>query len=121
MPLLFGAILQLAIATYGGYFGGGMGIMMLATLTLMGMTHLHEMNALKVVLGLLINGVAMLAFLIDGKASLVVALPVAVGSISGGYFGAAIAKRIPPHQLRKVVLAIAWSLVAWFSYRALRR
>lgn len=121
LPLAVGAVLQLVLATYGGYFGGGMGIMMLAVWTLMGFTHLHEMNAMKVIIALLVNGVAMAAFLIDGKASLVVALPAVVGSITGGYFGAAIAKRLDPQKLRRVVLAIAWSLVVWFFYRALRR
>ena len=121
MPLFFGAILQLVIATYGGYFGGGMGIMMLATLTLMGMSHLHEMNALKVILGLLINGVALVAFFIDHKVAVSAAIPVAIGSISGGYFGASFARRVDPKHMRKVVLAVAWALVCWFSYRALRK
>lgn len=121
LPLAVGAVLQLVLATYGGYFGGGMGIMMLAVWTLMGFTHLHEMNAMKVVIALIVNGVAMAAFLIDGKASLLVALPVAIGSITGGYFGAAVAKKLDPKKLREVVLTIAWSLVAWFFYRALRK
>ena len=58
LPLAFGAIVQFLIASYGGYFGGGMGILMLATFTLMGMTHLHSMNGLKTLLGMLINGAA---------------------------------------------------------------
>jgi uncharacterized membrane protein YfcA len=121
MPLVVGALLQLVISTYGGYFGGGMGIMMLATLTLMGMTHLHEMNALKTILGLLINGVALVAFFIDAKVSIGAAIPAAAGSIAGGYLGAALARRVDPKHVRKIVLVVAWSLVAWFSYRALRR
>lgn len=121
MPLVFGAVLQLAISTYGGYFGGGMSIMMLASFTLMGMTHLHEMNALKTILGLLINGVALVAFFIDAKVALGAAVPAAAGSIAGGYLGAAFARRVDPKHVRKIVLAVAWSLVAWFVYRALRR
>ena len=121
LPLVFGAILQLVISTYGGYFGGGMGIMMLATFTLLGMTHLHEMNALKTILGLLINGVALVAFFIDAKVSVGAAIPAAAGSIAGGYLGAALARRVDPKHVRKIVLVVAWSLVAWFSYRALRK
>ncbi|MFO0741680.1 MAG: sulfite exporter TauE/SafE family protein [Labilithrix sp.] len=121
LPLVFGAILQLVISTYGGYFGGGMGIMMLATFTLMGMAHLHEMNALKTILGLLINGVALVAFFMDGKVAVDAAIPAAVGSIAGGYAGAALARRVDPKHVRKIVLVVAWSLVCWFSYRALRK
>jgi uncharacterized protein len=121
LPLAVGAVIHLVIATYGGYFGGGMGIMILATLTLMGMTHLHEMNALKVVLGLVINGVALVGFLLAGKVVIPVALPVAIGSIAGGWLGAALARRTPPRHVRSLVLVVAWSLFLWFTYRALRR
>jgi uncharacterized membrane protein YfcA len=87
----------------------------------MGMTHLHEMNALKTILGLLINGVALVAFFIDAKVSIGAAIPAAAGSIAGGYLGAALARRVDPKHVRKIVLVVAWSLVAWFSYRALRK
>jgi len=53
--------LQLLIAIYGGYFGGGMGIMMLAAMAVAGMTDMHEMNGLKTVLAIAINGVALAA------------------------------------------------------------
>ena len=65
-PLALGVVAQLAISVYGGYFGGGMGIMMLAVMTLLGMTHIHRMNALKNSLGALINGVAVVAFVVAG-------------------------------------------------------
>ncbi len=113
--------LQLVIATYGGYFGGGMGIMVLAALTLVGMTHLHEMNALKVVLGTLVNGVALVAFLFAGKVVLGRALLAAVGSIVGGWFGAALARRLDPKYVRWVVLVVAWSMTIWFFVRGIRR
>ena len=119
--LVFGAILQLIISTYGGYFGGGMGIMMLATFTLMGMTHMHEMNGLKVILGILINGVALVAFFAASKVVYAAAIPVAIGSVVGGWSGAALARRMDPKQVRLVVLAVAWSLTVWFFYRVLRR
>ena len=76
VSLALGGVVQVVIASYGGYFGGGMGILMLATLTLMGMRHMHEMNALKVVLGLLINGVALVLVLASGKVVLAVAAPI---------------------------------------------
>jgi uncharacterized membrane protein YfcA len=121
MPLAFGAIVQLLISSYGGYFGGGMGILMLATFTLMGMTHLHSMNGLKTLLGMFINGAANIAFFVAHKVVIDVAIPVAVGSIVGGWFGAAIARKIHPDRVRAFVLLFAWGLTAWFVYAAVTR
>jgi uncharacterized membrane protein YfcA len=120
VSLAIGAMVQLLISSYGGYFGGGMGIMMLAAFTLMGMGHMHEMNALKVVLSLLINGVALVAFVLAGKVAGSAAIPVAIGAVVGGWGGAALAKRVDPKQVRKLVLVVAWALTAWFFYRQVR-
>src|SRR5690348_4085244 len=60
------AILQFLLSIYGGYFGGGMGIMMLATFAIAGMTEIHEMNALKTLLGVAINGLALITFVVKG-------------------------------------------------------
>jgi uncharacterized membrane protein YfcA len=120
LPLAAGALVQLVIASYGGYFGGGMGILMLATFTLMGMTHLHTMNGLKTMLGVLINGAANVAFFAAHKVVFEVAAPVAVGSIVGGFFGAAIARTIDPGHVRRFVLVFAWGLTAWFFVKVLR-
>lgn len=114
VPLPVGAVVQLVIASYGGYFGGGMGILMLATMTLMGMDHIHRMNALKVVLGLLINGVALVFFLVSGKVALAIALPTTLGALLGGWFGADVARKIDPKRVRLAVLVFAWCLTAWF-------
>jgi uncharacterized protein len=117
VPLAVGAVVQLVIASYGGYFGGGMGILMLATLTLMGMDHIHRMNALKVVLGLLINGVALVFFLASGKVDLGAALPTTIGALFGGWFGADVARRLDPKKVRIGVLVFAWALTAFFFLR----
>jgi uncharacterized membrane protein YfcA len=120
MPLAAGAAIQLLIATYGGYFGGGMGILMLATYTLMGMANLHAMNGLKTLLGVLINGAANIAFFVAHKVVVTVAIPVAVGSIVGGWFGAAFARTLDPGRVRRFVLVFAWGLTAYFFVAALR-
>jgi uncharacterized protein len=117
VPLAVGALVQLVIASYGGYFGGGMGILMLATMTLMGMDHIHRMNALKVVLGLLINGVALVFFLVSGKVDLAIALPTTIGALFGGWFGADVARRLDPQKVRMGVLVFAWALTAFFFLR----
>lgn len=119
LPLVAGALLQLAISFYGGYFGGGMGILMLAVYTLMGMRDIHAMNAFKVVFGILINGVALVAFVVAGAVVYEAVLPVALGSIVGGFAGAALARRVDPVHVRRFVLVVAWSLTAFFAYRAI--
>ena len=120
LPLVAGALGQLLISTYGGYFGGGMGILMLATFTLMGMANLHTMNGLKTMLGLLINGAANIAFFAAHKVVLDVAAPVAVGSIVGGWLGASIARTIHPDRVRWFVLVFAWGLTIYFFVKAVR-
>jgi hypothetical protein len=113
-PLWLAAVAQLAISVYGGYFGGGMGIMMLAVLTLLGMTHIHRMNALKNVLGALINGVAVVAFVIAGAVRWAPGIVMIAGGITGGYAGAALARRVSPRYVRWAVMGIAWSMTGYF-------
>lgn len=116
--LVLGALLQLGIATYGGYFGGGMGILMLATFSLIGLTDLHAMNGLKSVLGAVLNGVAIVAFLIAREVQFVPALAVAIGGVVGGFGGASVARRVPPERLRMAVIVFAWAMAAFFAWRA---
>src|SRR5205809_2294895 len=75
--------LQLVIAIYGGYFGGGIGILMLATLGLMGMENIHEMNAMKTLLTTFINGVAVIIFIIRGIVVWPQAIVMVIGAIIG--------------------------------------
>ena len=110
--------LQLLIAIYGGYFGGGMGLMMLAAFALAGMTDIHRMNALKSALGVLINGVAVATFAVAGKVLWSQGLVMLVGSLLGGYFGAVIARRIDSKKVRPVVVVIAWAVTVTFFVKA---
>ena len=107
-------VVQLAISVYGGYFGGGMGIMMLAVLSLMGMTDIHKMNGLKTVLAALINGVAVVAFIMAGAVTWGPGLVMVAGGIAGGYSGAAVARRVSPASVRMIVLVVAWTMTAYF-------
>jgi uncharacterized membrane protein YfcA len=116
-PLSLAVVAQLAISVYGGYFGGGMGIMMLAVLTLLGMTQIHQMNALKNVLGMLINGVAVVAFVVAGAIVWSAGLIMIVGGIAGGYAGAALARRVDPKRVRVLVMVIAWAMTVYFFVR----
>jgi uncharacterized membrane protein YfcA len=111
-------ILQLAISTYGGYFGGGMGIMMLAYLAAIGMTNIHAMNGLKSLLAVIINGVAIAAFLIDKAIAWTPALLMIAAAITGGWFGARFARRVPVKVVRAFVMLVGWSMTAYFFWRA---
>jgi uncharacterized protein len=119
-PFAVVVIAQLAISVYGGYFGGGMGIMMLAVLTLLGMTHIHRMNALKNALGTLINGVAVVAFVIAGAVRWAPGVFMIIGGITGGYSGAAIARRVNPKYVRWLVMGVAWTMTAYFFVKTYR-
>ena len=108
---------QLFIGLYGGYFGGGIGIMMLAVLSLLGMTDIHRMNSLKAVLGTLVNGVAVVAFVIAGAVAWAPGVVMIAGGILGGYAGAAIARRVEPRAVRRLVLVVAWAMTGYFFLR----
>ena len=108
------ALLQLVIAIYGGYFGGGMGIMILAAMSVAGMANMHEMNGLKVLLAVAINGIALLEFFLHGAIVWTPGLLMAAGGITGGYAGASLARRLPPERVRAAVTAIAWGLTVYF-------
>jgi hypothetical protein len=117
-PALLGVVFaQFLIATYGGYFGGGMGIMMLATMALAGMTNIHEMNGLKSFLGVAINGFALATFIITGTISWRYGLAMAVGATLGGYSTAAFARRLDPRCVRWFVIVVGWGMTIYFFVR----
>lgn len=116
--ILVGALVQVVIATYGGYFGGGMGILMLATFSLIGLSDMHAMNGLKNVLGAVLNGVAIVAFLLARQVRFVPALAVAVGGVIGGFGGASLARKLPAERVRTAVIVFAWAMAAYFAWRA---
>jgi uncharacterized membrane protein YfcA len=111
------AIVQTVIAVYGGYFGGGMGILMLATMSLAGMTDIHAMNALKTILSSVINGVAVVLFVLAGAVAWRPGSVMVVGGITGGYFGAVLAKRVSPARVRTFVGVVAWTMTIYFFVR----
>lgn len=112
------AAVQLGIAIYGGYFGGGMGLMMLAAFTFLGMTELHRMNALKSALGVVINGIAVATFAATGKVAWAPAGVMVLGAALGGFAGASLARRVAPARMRPVVVGLGWLMTAWFFWRA---
>ena len=110
-------VLQGIISIYGGFFGGGIGILMLATLALMGLENIHEMNALKTVLATLINGIAVVTFAVAGAVAWPQAVIMAIGAILGGYLGAAIARQLNPRWVRTGVIVVGFGLSLYLFIR----
>ena len=108
---------QLVIATYGGYFGGGMGIIMLAAFAAAGMTDIHDMNGLKAILGVSINGVALVWFIIKGAIVWQPGLVMMAGAIIGGYGGAALARRVDRRVVRGLAAIVGWGMTIYFFVR----
>ena len=114
----FVMIFQLLVGIYGGYFGAGMGILMLAALGLIGMTDLHEMNALKNVLAVCINGIAAIYFAMSNAVVWTDVAVMAGGSIAGGYLGARLAKRLGRRFVRIAVVVIGLVMTVALAVRA---
>ena len=108
---------QLLVAIYGGYFGGGMGIVILAMLTAFGMADIHEMNALKTVLSSATNGVAVIVFVASRAVYWPQALVMIVGAAIGGYFGAHYSLRLPRSSVRAFVIVVACGITTYFFVR----
>jgi uncharacterized membrane protein YfcA len=112
--LLGVTVLQAVIAAYGGYFGGGIGILMLASLAIIGMDNIHEMNAVKTLLTIVINGVAVIIFIARGVIFWPQAIVMLVGAVLGGYGGAYFARRIDQRWVRLFVTIVGFSLTLYF-------
>jgi uncharacterized membrane protein YfcA len=106
--------LQFFISVYGGYFGAGIGILMLSGLGLMGLTNLHQMNGVKSVLGTAINAVAAILFVVTGKVYWPYALAMMATSLVGGYCAAHYGRQIKSQHVRWLVCTIGFLLAAWY-------
>jgi uncharacterized protein len=111
---------ELLVATYGGYFGGGIGIMNLAMFAALGMTDIHEMNALKIVLVAVINGVAAVAFIATGSIVWPQALVMIVGAGLGGYASAHYAQKLPQSLVRATIIVLGTGMTIYFFLKAYR-
>lgn len=111
------AFFQFLISIYGGYFGAGIGILMLSGLALMGLSDIHAMNGLKTLLAVAINGVSLAVFVLSGVVHWPLAISMAVASIVGGYAGARIAVRLDRRLVRHMVVAIGFGLGAYYLWQ----
>jgi hypothetical protein len=112
---------QFLVAVYGGYFGAGIGILMLASLGFLGLTHIHEMNALKTVLSSLINLVATLWFIQAGLIVWPQAAIMTAGALGGYYAGAHFSQKIPQQRVRQLISGIGFTISGVMFYRQFLR
>ena len=110
--------LNLFVAIYGGYFGAGMSIMMLSSLSILGMSDILQMNALTSLFALCVNGVAATLFISTHMVDWRYVLPMAIAAVIGGYGAAGVARRIGRVAVRRFVIGVgfAMSLILFFRY-----
>ena len=108
---------QFLVALYGGYFGAGIGILMLSSLALMGDSNIHRMNAMKALLASLINGTSVTLFVWQNKVNWSLALPMIVAGIIGGFAGASLARKLNKNHIRYGVIVIGFVVSATYFVR----
>jgi uncharacterized membrane protein YfcA len=106
------AAFQLLVGVYGGYFGAGIGILMLAALGLIGQDDIHQMNGFKNLLAVFVNGIAAVYFISQGMVSWPDAVVMMGGAIVGGIGGAHLARRIGRVAVRRLVIGIGLAMAA---------
>jgi hypothetical protein len=114
---VWGVTFQFIVALYGGYFGAGIGILMISSFSLMGMRDMKTMNAIKNPLAFLINGVAALRFIVDGLVVWAYAIPLAVCAMIGGYLASRASRNINQTLLRRFVIVYGFVIAAYLFVR----
>jgi uncharacterized protein len=108
------------IAVYGGYFGGGIGIMFLAAMRLYGFNDIHGMNGIKAIIGGSLNAIAAVIFICAHQVSWPPVLLMVVASVLGGLAGPALARRVRPAAIRGMVIVVGLSMTIYFFHIALK-
>jgi uncharacterized membrane protein YfcA len=114
---LGGALFQLAVAIYGGFFGAGMGILTLAALSIQGFDDMQELNALKNMTSAVNYTVAALTFMIAGAISWPYTLIALITAAIGGYAGASLARRLPALWLRRLVITVGTVMTVIYFFK----
>lgn len=110
---------QLVISFYGGYFGAGMGVLMLALYLSATSKDVHVANGLRLVCATTINAVAIVIFAVRGAIDWRVGVPMLIAAVIGGYFGAVLVRRMNEEAAKRGVMIYAWGITLWFFGRQL--
>jgi uncharacterized membrane protein YfcA len=108
---------QTVVSIYGGFFGAGMGIMMLASLAMAGHDDVHEINAIKNLLSAIVYSVTVLTFVIAGAVDWPYTVIMLATGTLGGYWGASVARKIPALWLRRFIIAVGFMLTVFYFYK----
>jgi hypothetical protein len=111
-------VLQFLAGIYGGYFGGAVGIILLAVWTLAGLRDIHAMNAGRTLLGGVMNAAAVVLFVIADKVWWPQAIKMLVASVVGGYVGARVARRVNASWVRSAIILVSVSVTIAFFRRS---
>jgi uncharacterized protein len=110
-------LFQFVISIYGGFFGGGIGILMLAMLEMIHIEDIHAMNGIKTVLAASINGAAVVTFILARQVAWPQGLLMIVGAIAGGYGGAHYAQKVDPRWVRVIVICVGTTMASYFFWK----
>lgn len=108
---------QFIISIYGGFFGGGMGILMLALLAVVPIGDIHSMNGLKAVLAVAINGSAVVTFVAARAVVWPAAAVMVLGAVAGGYGGGRLAQKLNPRLVRAFVIGLGFAMAGYFLWK----
>ena len=114
-----GWVVQLLVSIYGGFFGAGMGILMMASLAIGGHEDVQHINALKNLLSAVIYSVTVMTFIVAGAVSWPHTLVMVITATLGGYWGASMARKIKGPWLRRMVIAVGSALTVYYFYKTL--
>jgi uncharacterized protein len=112
--ILASSVAQLLVSVYGGYFGAGLGFMLMAMLAMLGMRDIHAMAAIRTLLAAAINAVAVVTFIVAGAVLWPQGMVMIAGSLAGGWFGAHYAQKSDPAKMRVFVIGIGIVMSAYF-------
>ena len=112
--IIITSIVELLVAVYGGYFGAGIGFLMLAMLAALGMRDIHAMGAIRTLLAAVINAAAVVTFILAGAVLWAQCAIMIAGALIGGWFGAHYVQKVDSEKVRGAVIAIGIAMTAYF-------
>jgi uncharacterized membrane protein YfcA len=116
--LTVSSIVELLLAVYGGYFGAGIGFVMLGMLAALGMRDIHAMGAIRTLLAAAINVAAVVTFILAGAVLWRQCAVMIAGALAGGWFGAHYAQKADPRKVRGLVIGVGLAMSAYFFITA---